>query len=251
MAICGIYTITNLVNGKMYVGFSRDFAWRKRMHIIYLNLGEHKNSHLQSAWNKYGKENFEFEIIEECEKELLSAMEHYWATILRVHEDEYGYNIKPTHPYGRYSHSKETVVKIQATRRRTAEKRGYWFSEKDKAKMSKSSLGKKMSEEAVEKNRQNQLGKKKSKETRLKMSNVHKKIAQTEMCKSQYKKVSERTSKPIIVKNMKNKIILEYASKKECLEDLNISYTLLAALLSKNGKTYKNMKFTLKNKEVR
>ena len=58
----GIYKITNLINNKFYIGSSSDLKKRLYEHRRELNLGVHANKHLQSAWNKYGEENFKFEI---------------------------------------------------------------------------------------------------------------------------------------------------------------------------------------------
>lgn len=51
--IAGIYKITNLVNGKMYIGESRNCFSRWQSHKRELKKGRHSNTHLQRAWNKY------------------------------------------------------------------------------------------------------------------------------------------------------------------------------------------------------
>lgn len=108
----GVYTITNLVNKKMYVGLAIDFDKRWDSHKNELRNNKHCNYHLQAAWNKYGENNFLFEILVECEEQFLYSEEHYWATILNVHNPKYGYNIQPTHPYGKPRHAEETKKKI-------------------------------------------------------------------------------------------------------------------------------------------
>ena len=111
--ICGVYTITNLLNGKMYVGQSKTIGTRKTEHFKHLRAGIHNSSHLQKAYNLYGEENFLHEILVECEEQFLCSEEHYWATMLDVHNPDRGYNIRPTHPYGKQGHSKETRLKLK------------------------------------------------------------------------------------------------------------------------------------------
>ena len=62
--ICGIYKITNLKNHKIYIGSSNNIMRRWYEHLRDLKNQKHCNSHLQNAWNKYGENNFLFEIIE-------------------------------------------------------------------------------------------------------------------------------------------------------------------------------------------
>lgn len=67
MCNTGIYKITNLTNGNIYVGSAASksgFKGRWGCHICGLNKNKHHARHLQSAWNKYGSTNFRFEIIE-------------------------------------------------------------------------------------------------------------------------------------------------------------------------------------------
>lgn len=61
----GIYRITNTINGKSYIGKTgMNFGDRWDCHRAQLRGGYHDNPHLQHAWNKYGEENFEFQIVE-------------------------------------------------------------------------------------------------------------------------------------------------------------------------------------------
>ncbi len=74
----GIYKIHNIVNDKIYIGQSLNVKYRISRHIYELSKGKHKNEHLQNSWNKYGQENFEFTIIEECTEDQLDKREQYW-----------------------------------------------------------------------------------------------------------------------------------------------------------------------------
>ena len=91
--ICGIYKITNLVNGKVYIGSSIDIKRRwKKEHLYFLEKNKHWNDHLQSSWNKYGKKNFKFEIEEPCSEELLIEREDYNINKYDSMNPDKGYN---------------------------------------------------------------------------------------------------------------------------------------------------------------
>ena len=60
----GIYIITNIVNGKSYIGSSLDYLQRIRQHKYSLRKGTHYNNHLQSSFNKHAEKNFTFELLE-------------------------------------------------------------------------------------------------------------------------------------------------------------------------------------------
>lgn len=86
----GIYKITNKLNGKIYVGQSVHLLRRWTEHKRkYKNLKSRKQ--LYQAMREDGIENFIFEIIEECPKELLNERELYW--IKRLNTLENGYNM--------------------------------------------------------------------------------------------------------------------------------------------------------------
>ena len=63
----GIYSITNIANGKIYVGSSLFLSKRIMQHKSDLKQKRHKNSRLQNAWNKYGADAFAFNVIEHVE----------------------------------------------------------------------------------------------------------------------------------------------------------------------------------------
>lgn len=63
----GIYKITNTVNGKFYIGSSKHIPTRIKQHFYQLRRNLHHSAHLQSAYNKYGKDSFIHEVLLECE----------------------------------------------------------------------------------------------------------------------------------------------------------------------------------------
>lgn len=76
--ICGIYKITNKVNGKVYIGQSRDIKRRWYEHRKVKGDYDRHSYPLYSVIDKYGIDNFEFEIIEQCRIDELNNREIYW-----------------------------------------------------------------------------------------------------------------------------------------------------------------------------
>jgi group I intron endonuclease len=84
MAKSGIYKIINNINAKIYVGSSVDLSKRKSGHFIALANKCHNNRKLQYSFNKYGKENFTFEVIEYVEnRDFLIKREQFYLDTLK------------------------------------------------------------------------------------------------------------------------------------------------------------------------
>lgn len=66
----GVYQIRNIINGKVYIGSTKCFKVRASQHESALKKGYHGNKHLLASWNKYGSENFVFEIVEIIEESI-------------------------------------------------------------------------------------------------------------------------------------------------------------------------------------
>lgn len=90
--ISGIYQIRNTVNGKVYVGQSKDLAQRKRVHRRMLLDGKHYNRYLQRSFNKYGEDSFAFEVLEYCKEEHLIKKERQWIKNMNSEYADKGYN---------------------------------------------------------------------------------------------------------------------------------------------------------------
>lgn len=136
----GIYAIVNHINGKAYIGQTKQKFYKRFLHHQWkLRDGSHDNKHLQNAWNKYGEESFEFtplEVIndESCLDQLEIAYIKYYQ------ENNKSYNINEGGDHSR---------------------RGIPLTEDQKRKIG-------------EKNRINMLGRKHTDETKRKMSDVRK-----------------------------------------------------------------------------
>lgn len=101
--IAGVYRIRNTVNGKVYVGSSINIVKRLLDHKNDLKRQEN-TPYFQNAWNKYGSENFSFEVIRELHfkdqdieflKQHLLANEQIYLDLYESYKRENGYNICP------------------------------------------------------------------------------------------------------------------------------------------------------------
>jgi len=82
----GIYKIS--CGEKFYIGSSKNIEKRWKRHIDDLNKNKHINIKLQRVFNKYGLDNFKFEVIELCKvKELLITEQKYLKSILPFNEN--------------------------------------------------------------------------------------------------------------------------------------------------------------------
>ena len=91
--ICGIYCIQNNINGKRYIGLSKHCMKRWYDHYnksTNSNKKDDLEKPLYKAMKKYGRDNFSFSIIEECDESQLRDKEIYWI----AYYDSYnkGYN---------------------------------------------------------------------------------------------------------------------------------------------------------------
>lgn len=73
-----IYKIKNLINNKFYIGSTNNPERRKKEHFLRLKQNSHDNTYLQNAYNKYGKKNLKFEIIEYCDPQEQYILEQKW-----------------------------------------------------------------------------------------------------------------------------------------------------------------------------
>lgn len=95
---CGIYKITNKLNGHSYIGLSKNIERRFSDHktkAFSSNRPDDKSKVLYQAFRKYGLESFSFEVIEECKAEDLAEREVYWIEFYQTYLNRNHYNETP------------------------------------------------------------------------------------------------------------------------------------------------------------
>lgn len=75
----GVYELRNTVTGHCYIGSSVNMQNRKNDHFYHLRTQTHHSPSLQNAYNKYGKDAFEFLVLEEVpDVSQLIQREQHW-----------------------------------------------------------------------------------------------------------------------------------------------------------------------------
>lgn len=102
----GIYKITNLITGRVYIGSAVKVRSRKNNHYSELRRSLHNNSHIQKSWNKYGEDNFCFEVLEYCSKKELRILETKYCEEYECLSNS-GYNIADILEWNPHKSTKE------------------------------------------------------------------------------------------------------------------------------------------------
>jgi len=183
----GIYEIRNMVNGHRYIGSSVNLHKREIKHFCELGKNTHHSSHLQRAYNLYGKDNFVFTVLYECLPEELTRCEQEELDLLKP---EYNTCKRAYSSLGRKM-SIDARNKVSLARRAwittdeareniSKSKRGEkhpmyhkQFSEERKRRISLAKKGVPVSEEHKRKIAEAHKGKLASEETKKKMSVAH------------------------------------------------------------------------------
>jgi group I intron endonuclease len=247
-----IYRITNLINGKIYIGQTvKSMSKRWSEHVYYVGI---KTTALYAALYKYGIDNFSVEIICSAIKpEYLNELERYFIK---------HYNCMSPNGYNLTSGGDSAFKRSDESKRKMSETmRGHPVSVKTRKIFSSLLKGKpgirkgfKASKETRLKLSQCQIGKKASLATRKKMSKSHKRRfketaarirtpKQLEWLKTLHErnKISAIHCKPIMA--IETGIV--YASIKDASEKLNIHRGLLWDLI-KNKRTHRRTHLTFR-----
>ncbi len=167
----GVYKIVNKYNDKCYIGSTKNLYRRIEEHRRNLRSNKHYNLNLQSSWNKYGENTFEFIILEYLPVDKLFSAEQQYLDICKLNPSRY-YN---------------------TTFDATASMRGKKLSDETRKKISISHIGKKHTEESKQKMSMSAKGKIVSDKTRLKMSLSHTGVPCKPMSEKQKEEIRQRS----------------------------------------------------------
>ena len=172
-----IYTITNVINGKKYVGQTNNPYKRWKKHISESKKKElpYKN-YLYSAIKKYGLINFEFNIIDVCDIKDVNEKEIFWIKELKTIVPN-GYNLLPG---GMVLYGKDNPFY------------GHKHSDETKEKISKKNTGRKHSKEEIEKMREKNLDEKNPFYNKKHTEETKRKIKEANTRNGNYKNSSDR-----------------------------------------------------------
>lgn len=109
----GIYKIVNKINGKVYIGKTKDFykRYHQYLHSIKTRNQRKLNNHLLNSFLKYGIANFDFEVVEICDISMTTERELFWMHYFNSCDRNFGYNIRMDSSTGMITHP-ETSLKI-------------------------------------------------------------------------------------------------------------------------------------------
>jgi len=164
-----VYKITNLVNGKVYVGQTTKGAeYRFRQHISDSKRTKgYGCTLLQRAMRRHGVDNFRMEVLGAYSSmDDLCKAECTWIEVLRARDRDHGYNIT----LGGDT-TKGRVVSAETRKKMSDAFRGRVFSDETRRRMSESAKGRSISKESVAKRLITMKGYHHSDETRRKIGN--------------------------------------------------------------------------------
>lgn len=99
----GIFRITNKANGKVFIGKGTNIKGKLNGQQLQLEWGSHRNKAMQEDWNRFGPEQFSFEVLDYLQpandpgqdvQAELAALEELWIAKLECYGEK-GYNDRP------------------------------------------------------------------------------------------------------------------------------------------------------------
>ncbi len=229
MKLTGIYKITNLINGKFYIGQSVDIKRR---------FNEHRNpkrkgcKSLSLAIEKYGVNNFSFDVVELCDESDLIKLEMKYISELKP---QYNRCKGGKGPFGHVVSAESKLIISEK-----AKKQWQQLSEAEKEKRINHNLigprkGHTVTAETKEKLRLANLGKRYSETTKKKRT------ATLELKKASGWKQTNKSHKKAVICNELNKM---FDSVKEAAKFLSVHPSNITSNLKGRQKSIKGYTFS-------
>lgn len=130
--VVGIYKIENKINHKVYIGQSWNIERRIKQHK---NI--EKNDHLKRSFDKYGIENFSFDVLVTFENISQRALDNFEDLCMKKFNslnEEFGYNKKEAGSNGKHTKESKEKMSKKATGRIISEETKKKMSEAHKSK---------------------------------------------------------------------------------------------------------------------
>lgn len=164
--LSGIYRILNKINGNCYIGSSPNVEKRYKHHLSTLRHNSSRCSILQKAFNKYGEDNFEFQVILCCKPEYRL---YYEQQLIRELNSQYNVftNVSDS-PLRQFTFTEQSKLKMSIAHK------GKKLSEQHKHNISLANKGRVFSKESKDKIRKAKQNTTLSQETIKKMSEAKK-----------------------------------------------------------------------------
>lgn len=161
-----VYLLTNLANGKRYVGkTSRPLEVRWQGHLGSARRGD-SDMLVCRAIKKHGSNAFKREVLEECSDARLGDTETFWIMLLGTHVSQGGYNLTLGGDGGlpgyKFSEASKEKMRQKALGRK--------HTEETKAKMRAAAKNRVVTVETIEKRAASNRGKKRTLEQRANLS---------------------------------------------------------------------------------
>ena len=129
----GIYSIICAINGKQYIGQTKNIYRRINLHKCRLNQNntKHANQHFIKDWNEYGSESFDYIVLEYTSEDLINKEFEYINKLDTINREK-GYNLRRDSTKTGMLHLDETrkrystAMKLRFTRESERIKQSIW-----------------------------------------------------------------------------------------------------------------------------
>ena len=221
-----IYMYTNKLNGKRYIGQTKDFNKRHKSHI-YSSFDENSNRYnvpFHKAIREYGIDNFHVDILIEnvaTRKEMHELEKTLISFFKTLYKDGYGYNVASGGGNANPCAGKTEEELLEIKRKNAESHKGKTLSEEQKKKISEANKGKVFDDEHKRKISESKLGKKREGDWIKKLSERMKGTKHSEETRKKMSNSSTKKRK-VIQLDLNGEIIKTWESIKKASKTLNI-----------------------------